>query len=200
MRQLPNMLTVSRLVATVPVVALVFGNQPGTYLAATFVFAAAALTDFFDGRIARRYSITSKLGVFLDLTADKVFVSGVLIGLIQAGLVPAWIVIVIVTREFLVAGLRSLAAAGGVVIPAGRWGKQKTLLTLVAIGGILLAKGFGGATAFPLGLATGTFPTTVADYLLFTADAVLILAVVWTIFSGVEYVRGGWKLLAPAPA
>lgn len=200
MRQLPNMLTISRLVATVPVVALVFGNQPGTYLAATIVFAAAALTDFFDGRIARRYSITSKLGVFLDLTADKVFVSGVLIGLIQAGLVPAWIVIVIVTREFLVAGLRSLAAAGGVVIPAGRWGKQKTLLTLVAIGGILLAKGFGGATAFPLGLATGTFPTTVADYLLFTADAVLILAVVWTIFSGVEYVRGGWKLLAPAPA
>lgn len=200
MRQLPNMLTSSRLVATVPVVALVFGNQPGTYLAATIVFAAAALTDFFDGRIARRYSITSKLGVFLDLTADKVFVSGVLIGLIQAGLVPAWIVIVIVTREFLVAGLRSLAAAGGVVIPAGRWGKQKTLLTLVAIGGILLAKGFGGATAFPLGLATGTFPTTVADYLLFTADAVLILAVVWTIFSGVEYVRGGWKLLAPAPA
>src|SRR5262249_48890363 len=146
-------------------------------------------------RIARRYGLVSRLGVFLDLSADKIFVSSALIALVQVALVPAWIAIVIVAREFLVSGLRSLAAADGVVIPAGRWGKQKTFLTLLAIGGILLARGLPGATAFPLGLSSGGFPTTFADYLLALANAVLLLAVVWTILSAVEYLRGGWKLL-----
>jgi CDP-diacylglycerol---glycerol-3-phosphate 3-phosphatidyltransferase len=200
-RNLPNVLSLGRLLATAPLVVLILLNQPAAYIAATVLFVAGSVTDTLDGRLARKYHLVSRLGVFLDLTADKVFVSAALIALVQVAVVPAWIAIVIVAREFLVQGLRSLAAAEGMVIPAGRWGKQKTLLTLLAIGGILLARGLQGAVAFPLGLATGSSPHTFANALLFLADIVLLLAVVWTIFSAVEYLRGAWKVLtAPEPA
>jgi CDP-diacylglycerol--glycerol-3-phosphate 3-phosphatidyltransferase len=195
-RNVPNILTLSRLLATIPLVALVLLDRPGAYLIATLLFGLGSVTDTLDGQLARKYHIVSRLGVFLDLTADKIYVSAVLIALVQVQVVPAWIAIVIVTREFLVSGLRSLAAAQGVVIPAGRWGKQKTLLTMLALGGILLARGLHGSTAFILGLSTGGAPHTFADYLLALADIVLLLAVIWTIFSAVEYLRGAWSLLA----
>ncbi|MBF6591300.1 MAG: CDP-diacylglycerol--glycerol-3-phosphate 3-phosphatidyltransferase [Ktedonobacterales bacterium] len=200
MRNLPNILSIGRLLATVPLVVLVLIHQPAAYLGATGLFLASSVTDTLDGRIARRYHLVSRLGVFLDLTADKVFASAVLIALVQVRAVPAWIAIVIITREFLVTGLRSLAAADGVVIPAGRWGKQKTLLTLTAMGGILLAMGLHGRTAFPLGLSTGGAARYFPDYLLIVANVLLLLAVVWTILSAVEYLRQGWSVIAdPAP-
>lgn len=201
MRNLPNVLSMGRLLATIPLVLLVLVNQPAAFLGATGLFFAGSVTDTIDGRLARRYHLVSRLGVFLDLTADKVFVSAALIALVQIGLVPAWIAIVVVTREFLVSGLRALAAADGIVIPAGRWGKQKTTLTLLAIGGILLARGLHGATAFPLGLSSGpTAPHTAAGVLLALADGILLLAVIWTILSAVEYLRGGWSVIAGPPA
>jgi CDP-diacylglycerol---glycerol-3-phosphate 3-phosphatidyltransferase len=193
-RNLPNILSFGRLFATVPLIVLILLNQPAAYLIATILFVAGSVTDTLDGRLARKYQVVSSLGVFLDLTADKVFVSAALIALVQVSIVPAWIVIVIVSREFLVSGLRSLSAARGVVIPAGPWGKQKTLLTLLSIGGILLARGLQGATAFPLGLSTGAAPDTFSDYLLAVADFVLLLAVVWTIASAIEYMRGAWSI------
>ncbi len=204
MRNVPNILSLARLVATLPLAVLILIHTPGAYLWATLLFFLASITDTFDGRIARKYKLVSNLGVFLDLTADKVYVAAALVAFTQVGVVPAWITIVIITREFLVSGLRSLAAAQGVVISAGRWGKQKTLLTLTALGGILLAMGLGGLTAFPLGLSTGGAPDSFPDYLLVLANVILLLAVVWTIFSAVEYVRGAWGLLmgevAPKPS
>lgn len=194
-RNLPNILSAARLLATIPLVILILLNVPWALLVATALFVAGSITDTIDGRLARRYHLVSNLGVFLDLTADKVFVSAALIALVQVGFVPAWIVIVIVAREFLVSGLRSFAAARGVVIPAGRWGKQKTLLTLLSIGGILLATGLSGRTAFPLGLSTGGAPADFADYLLLLSNIVLLLAVIWTIFSAVEYLRAGWGVI-----
>lgn len=199
MRNLPNILSAARLLATIPLVILILLKAPWALLVATALFMAGSVTDTIDGRLARRYHLVSNLGVFLDLTADKVFVSAALIALVQVGFVPAWIVIVIVSREFIVSGLRSFASARGVVIPAGRWGKQKTLLTLLSMGGILLATGLGGRTAFPLGLSTGGAPGNFADYLLLTSDVVLLLAVIWTIFSAIEYLRGGWSIIG-APA
>ncbi len=200
MKYLPNALSLGRLVATLPLVILVLINQPVAYLVAVVLFVLASITDTFDGRLARRYGLVSSLGVFLDLTADKVYVSALLIALVQVDKVPAWIPIIIITREFIVQGMRSLAAAQGVVIPAGRWGKQKTLITLIAIGGVLLACGLHGATAFPLGLSTGGAPDTFADYLLLLSDIALLLAVIWTIFSAVEYMREGWHVISkPAP-
>ena len=203
MRYVPNILSLARLILTIPVIVLILIDTPPAYLAATVLYFFTAVSDTVDGRIARHYNLVTRLGVFLDLAADKVFVSSILIALVQVHVVPAWIAIVIVAREFIVSGLRSLAAADGVVIPAGRLGKQKTFLTLLSTGGILLARGLGGATAFPLGLSTGGSPHSFADYLLALADATLLLAVLWTILSAVEYIRGGWKLLmmgGPPPA
>jgi len=192
MRQLPNMLSLGRLVATVVIFVLVLINQPWAYLASFVLFVFASVTDFFDGYLARRLEVVSSLGVFLDLTADKILVCAILIALIQVGFVPAWIVFIIVTREFLVSGLRSIAASKGHVIPAGMWGKQKTFITLIAMSALLLAKGLGASqlSLFPLMLNFSSHTLTFGDWLLFIADILLILAVIWTAFSGIEYMIG----------
>ena len=195
-KNLPNLLSLSRLVATALVVAFVLINQPWSFLVATVLFLLASVTDFFDGYLARRFHVASSLGVFLDLTADKIFVAAILISLVQINLVPAWIVIIIVAREFLVTGLRSVAAAKGKVIPAGVWGKQKTFITLVAIGGVLLAKGLGAhqLSLFPLMLVFTSKTLNVAEIMLLAADVLLLVAVFWTIMSGVEYFIGALPL------
>lgn len=196
MRNVPNALSFGRLLATIPIFILILINTPASYLAATVLFFLASVTDTLDGRIARKYHVVSNLGVFLDLTADKIFVAALLIALVQVGLAPAWIASVIVTREFLVSGLRSIAAARAVVIPAGNLGKQKTFFTLLGVGGILLARGLSGLTAFPFGLSSAAHgPATFGDYLLALADATLLLAVVWTVLSAYDYLRRGWSML-----
>lgn len=196
MRQLPNMLSASRLVATVLVFILVLLNQPWTFLVATLLFILASITDFFDGYLARRLKVVSSLGVFLDLTADKVFVSAILIAMVQISLVPAWIVFIIITREFLVTGLRSMAAARGKVIPAGIWGKQKTFITMVAIGALLLAKGLGAhiLSLFPPTLVFNSQTLVFSELLLLLADGLILLATIWTLFSGIEYLIGAIPL------
>ena len=152
MRNVPNLLSISRLLATVLVFIFILVNQPWAYIYGTVLFVLASVTDYLDGYIARKYKVVSSLGVFLDLTADKVFVAAILIAFVQTGLVPAWITFIVVTREFVVSGLRQIAAAKGKVIPAGIWGKQKTFITLVALGLLLIAKALGAkwALAFPL--------------------------------------------------
>src|SRR3954454_25258060 len=143
MDNVPNLLSLSRMLITAPIFVLILLDAPWAFLTATALFILASVTDFFDGYLARRFKLVSPLGVFLDLTADKVFISAILIALVQVSLVLAWIVVIIVAREFLVTGLRSMAAAKGKVIPAGMWGKQKTMITMIAIGALLLAKGLG---------------------------------------------------------
>ena len=171
-------------------------NQPWAFLVATLLFFLASVTDLLDGYLARRLKVVSSFGVFLDLTADKVFVSAILIALVQINLVPAWIVVIIVSREFLVTGLRSMAAALGKVIPAGVWGKQKTFITLVAMGALLLARGLGAhlLTLFPLMLTFNSQTLTLPELLQLLADVLLILATIWTVFSGVEYTIGALPL------
>jgi CDP-diacylglycerol---glycerol-3-phosphate 3-phosphatidyltransferase len=196
MRQLPNMLSASRLVATVLVFILVLLDQSWAFLVATLLFVLASITDFFDGYLARRLKVVSSLGVFLDLTADKVFVSAILIAMVQISLVPAWIVFIIITREFLVTGLRSMAAARGKVIPAGIWGKQKTFITMVAIGALLLAKGLGAhiLSLFPPMLVFNSQTLVFSELLLLLADGLILLATIWTLFSGIEYLIGAIPL------
>jgi CDP-diacylglycerol--glycerol-3-phosphate 3-phosphatidyltransferase len=196
MHNIPNLLSFSRLTATAFIFILVLVDIPWAFLTATALFVLASLTDYFDGYLARRMHVTSPLGVFLDLTADKIFVTGILIALIQVGLVPAWIVIIIVAREFLVTGLRSMAAAKGIVIPAGMWGKQKTFITLVAISILLLAKGLGAhqLSLFPPMLVFNSQTLNPAEILLLSGDVLLLVATLWTVLSGIEYMTGGLPL------
>lgn len=182
----------------VPLVLLILINQPVTYAIATVLFLLVALTDTVDGRLARRYNLVSTLGVFLDLTADKMMVAGLLIAMVEVHLVPAWIVIVIVAREFLVMGVRSVAASAGKVIPAGKLGKQKTFLTLVGIGGILLGKGLGAGalTLYPLHVIPWP-QINIGELVLFASDVLVLLALFWTVLSAIEYVRGATFLFWP---
>jgi CDP-diacylglycerol---glycerol-3-phosphate 3-phosphatidyltransferase len=196
MSNVPNLLSSSRIVVTFIVFVLILVNQPWAFLAATAFFVLGSVTDFFDGYLARRLKVVSPLGIFLDLTADKIFVSALLIALVQIGLVPAWVVVIIVAREFLVTGLRSIAAAKGTVIAAGTWGKQKTFITLVAMGGILLAKGLGanGLSLFPPLLTFSSQTLNFPNILLFAADILLLVGVLWTVISGAEYIIGALPL------
>ena len=189
MQNVPNILSLSRILATVVIFVLVLIDTPLAFLIATVFFVLGSGTDFLDGYLARRYKLVSPLGVFLDLTADKVFVSVILIALVQVGLVPAWIVAVIIAREFLVTGLRSMASAKGKVIPAGKWGKQKTLITMVAMSALLLAKGLGAhqLSLFPPMLNFNSATVNFPDILLLLADVGLVLAALWTVLSGAEY-------------
>lgn len=191
MRNLPNILSACRIVMLAPLVLLILINRPVTYAIATVLFVLVAITDTIDGRLARRYNLVSTLGVFLDLTADKMLVAGLLIALVEVHLVPSWIVIVIVAREFLVQGMRSLAASAGKVIPAGPLGKQKTFLTLVATGGILLGESFAPAplTLFPPNFIPWS-QLNIGALLVFASDVVMLLALIWTVLSAIEYLRG----------
>src|SRR5712692_190308 len=196
-KNLPNLLSLSRLVATVLVFVLVLVDQPWAFLTATVLFFLASVSDVLDGYLARRLHVVSTLGVFLDLTADKIFVSTILIALVQIGLVPAWLVVIIVAREFLVTGLRSMAAAKGKVIPAGIWGKQKTLITMTAMGALLLAKGLvaHNLSLFPPMLSFTSQTLNAGEILLLVGEAGLILAVLWTALSGMEYMISALPLL-----
>jgi CDP-diacylglycerol--glycerol-3-phosphate 3-phosphatidyltransferase len=130
---LPNTLSIMRLVLIpVIVICLYFPGRTGSFLAAVF-FASAAFTDLLDGFLARRYKTVTHVGKFLDPLADKLLVSVTMIMLISLGRIPVWIVILIVSREMAVTGLRGIAVMEGKVIEASSLGKYKTIFQLVSL-------------------------------------------------------------------
>lgn len=129
---LPNKITLFR-VAMIPVflVFMLIPNIPyGTYIAAA-IFIIAALTDLLDGYIARKHNLVTNFGKFMDPLADKLLVSSALICFVELGLMPAWIVIIIISREFIISGFRLVASDNGVVIAASWWAKIKTTVQMV---------------------------------------------------------------------
>lgn len=136
---LANKLTVLRIIL-VPVFLILISNKIpyGVYLA-TFVFIIAALTDKLDGYIARSRNQITTLGKFMDPLADKLLVAAALISLVGLNKLPAWVVMIIIAREFVITGLRAVAAADGVVIAASWWGKLKTTVQIIAIIAVLIA-------------------------------------------------------------
>jgi CDP-diacylglycerol--glycerol-3-phosphate 3-phosphatidyltransferase len=184
---LPNLLGLSRIAATPVVIALLLYPFAGGGLLAFAVFALAAATDFIDGKIARARGEVSPLGIFMDLTADKVLVAGVLVAMVEAGLLPTWLAAALLIRELVVQGVRQLAASADVVIASRRLGKGKTFATLVGMGLLLLA--FDAAHAGPLaGLG-------VTDLLRTAGYWTVVLATVLSIASGWGYIRGALPLL-----
>jgi CDP-diacylglycerol---glycerol-3-phosphate 3-phosphatidyltransferase len=133
--QLLNGISLTRVVLTVPVMALVLLGKNLTYCfaAAAVLFTAAAATDFLDGYLARRWRCTSELGVFLDTTADKLLVVGALIALVAVGRASPWAALIIVWREIAVLGLKSVAATSGTVVYPSIWGKLKFNVQCLAI-------------------------------------------------------------------
>ena len=132
---IPNLLAVTRLILTPIIMALVLAspNNRGIALTAAFVFGIAALTDFADGYLARRWRITTTLGAFLDTVADKVLVAGALIALVEIGTTTTWLAFIIIGRELAMMGLRSVAALDLGTVPPSLWGKWKATVQFVAI-------------------------------------------------------------------
>ncbi len=184
---LPNLLGIFRIAATPVIMALLLVDVPGSDLAAGLLFAAAGISDFFDGWIARSRNQVSPLGIFMDLAADKVLVAGVLIAMVEIGLVPTWMAATILIREFVVQAVRQLAATEDVVISARRLGKAKTLTTLAGLGLLFLAS--DAMTGGPLA-ATGAGPALEA-----AGFWILVLATLLTVVSGLAYLRGAWPIL-----
>jgi CDP-diacylglycerol---glycerol-3-phosphate 3-phosphatidyltransferase len=135
---LPNILTLLRILLTPPMVVILFSPSRSAGFLACCLFAVASVTDWLDGYLARRMGIVTMLGKFLDPIADKLMVMAALIMILPFGRVPAWMVLVILGREIIITGLRSIASSEGIVIAASRLGKYKTIFQIVAILGLLL--------------------------------------------------------------
>jgi CDP-diacylglycerol--glycerol-3-phosphate 3-phosphatidyltransferase len=181
----PNLLSIAR-IATAPIlVYLLCFTGPTAALMAAVVFFFATISDLLDGYIARSYGTGTTLGKFLDPLADKIVVTAVLImlaGMARTPHVPAWIVVVLVTREIMVTGLRAVAAADGRVIAAGELGKYKMALQAIAIQGLLIHYTYFHINFF----AAGMF--------------LLWIATIVSVWSGVDYYVKTFAMLRPASA
>jgi CDP-diacylglycerol--glycerol-3-phosphate 3-phosphatidyltransferase len=184
---LPNLLGLARIAATPVVMLLLLRPFDGAGLLAFVIFALASATDFVDGRLARARNQVSPLGVFMDLTADKVLVAGVMIAMVEVGLLPSWMVALLLIRELLVQGVRQLAASADLVIAARWMGKGKTAATLAGMGLLLLA--FDAAHGGPLAGTGSGAPLELAGFWTMVAATVLSVA------SGWGYVRGALPIL-----
>jgi CDP-diacylglycerol--glycerol-3-phosphate 3-phosphatidyltransferase len=164
---LPNLLTLGRLVSVPVLMALLLTGFPGHDQLAAALFLVASLTDTLDGQLARRRRQVTELGKFLDPFVDKVFILSVLIVLVQQRALPAWVVVLIFGRELLITVLRSVSAAQGHVIAATPWGKTKTVTQVGAVLVLILEQ------AYPAIAPAGYFAIGVA--------------VVFTVLSGIDY-------------
>lgn len=127
---LPNQLTIFRCILIVPFVILLMN---GFDLISLAIFIIASLTDLADGKIARKYNLVTNFGKFMDPLADKLLVCSALIILIQLGRIPSWVVLIIIAREFIITGFRTVASDKGVVIAASKWGKYKTTFQMIMV-------------------------------------------------------------------
>ena len=179
---LPNRLTLGRLFLTVLFVGFLTSSTHWGDVVALLLFIAASLTDWLDGYLARRLNQITNFGKLMDPLADKVLVASALICLIPLGALPSWAVITIITREFLITGLRQLAAGQGVILPADPLGKHKTAWQLITIIFflMLLAAGdlFGDETLWLRFLWVKIGPFLIA------------ITITLTIYSGLSYL---WK-------
>ena len=196
---LPNKLTVARCIMTAFFVAFLSIENVFSYLLGYIVFVTAAITDYYDGKIARERNLITNFGKLLDPVADKVLVVAAFVMLmgIPAMNVPPWSIVLILSREFLVTGARSLGAAQGTVIAANKSGKTKTTLQMIYVCTFLaFAVILQGLTDFPALVAS--VPGDLSDYVYYIGLASMwsIIAVaVYTVYSGLDFARVNWKNL-----
>src|SRR5947207_12371432 len=164
---LPNSLTLFRIFLVPLLVVVLLTKFYGREYAGLAIFLLAAITDFFDGYVARRYNKMTKLGALLDPMADKLLMSAAFISLVELGLAKAWMVVIIIGREFAVSGLRSIAAQRGVTIAASPLGKTKMVTQVIAISLLIVSYELGEFR--------------------FTSELALWLVVLFSLVSGVDY-------------
>lgn len=189
---LANKLTMFRIIL-IPFFILFMSVEslPHWALISLIIFAVASYTDYLDGKIARSRNLVTNFGIFMDPFADKMLVTSAFILLVDKGLIPAWIAIVIVGREFAVSGLRTIAANEGNVIAASNLGKLKTVLQMVAIVAMLLKLVLENDTFF-------SFINGLSPAIGILATILMYSAGFMTLYSGADYFIKGWKSIDPS--
>lgn len=168
---LPNKLTVGRIIA-VPFFVVLY--MMGYNLISFIIFIVASFTDMLDGQIARKYNLVTNFGKIMDPLADKILVYSAFCLMVANGLIPGWMLIVILSREFAIAGMRTVAASEGIVIAAGMSGKIKTVLQMIAVPFLLLVD--VQALVF------------IKPTIYMIAQGFLWASLIMTIYSGIEYI------------
>ncbi len=176
---LPNLLTMGRIVIIPVVLWLIGRGTPNDCVWAALVYSAAAITDLLDGYLARRMGVVSVLGKFLDPLADKLLVMASLVWMVPMGRIPEWTVVLLLAREISITGLRSIASSEGVVIAAGGGGKNKTALQMVGILCLLVG--------YPYHLSLGFLDLGVVD-LVHVGRWLIYISLVFSITSAFQYV------------
>jgi CDP-diacylglycerol--glycerol-3-phosphate 3-phosphatidyltransferase len=185
---LPNQLTLLRLVMVLPFVAALSMDWPGSKLLALGLFIVASVTDYADGYIARKFKLITDFGKLMDPLVDKILTIAAFICLVSLGSIPAWAVIVIVSREFLITGLRLIAVSHGKVLPAEKLGKHKTLWQIATIIYLLLLAALRDQLGSALSASTLSMLTLVGILLIFATVAL-------TLISGISYFARNWDLV-----
>ena len=185
---LPNILTLARVAAVPIIVVLLLFDTRSSGIWAASIFGLAAVTDFIDGWLARKWGIVTVLGKFLDPLADKLVVMAALIMLIPHGRVPAWAVFLVLAREIIVTGLRSIASSEGIVIDASDLGKYKTIYQMVAIPGLMLHYDF----YWLFGLEWSVFHVNMHNFGIFF----FYIAFALTLWSGFDYLQKFFRVFA----
>lgn len=183
---LPNKLTVARIVLAPLFLLIALWEFPFHYAVSLMVFIAAALTDMFDGKIARARGLITNFGKFLDPLADKMLTTAAFLLFLAKGQMDVWALMLVLTREFMVTSVRLLAAKEGNVIAASMWGKTKTVAQFIAIIYQLTALEFstwqtGILAAFELPDAVFSVPLVIGQVLIW-------ISTVLTVIAGAEYV------------
>ncbi len=179
---LPTWLTLTRIFLVPPLVGVLLTTpSPGREIWGFIVFIAAAATDYFDGYLARRRSQVTPLGQLLDPLADKLLISAAFISLVQLQIAPAWMVIIVVAREFAVTGLRGIASSRGFTISASRLGKYKMVSQVACVSCLIVASHFSGTLVHRAG------------------QVLLWIVVVLAIISMVQYFHRFWGVVDPEP-
>ena len=174
---LPNRLTMIRFILAMPFIIFLQYSDSSKYglifrLISLVIFVIASLTDFFDGYIARKYNLITDFGKIMDPLADKILVISALVIFVQLEYIPGWMSIIVLAREFLISGIRILAAAKGEIIAAGNLGKYKTTSQMIVV---------------IISLVIGPIGFHISDYYFTVAEVLMLIPVILTIWSGWEY-------------
>jgi CDP-diacylglycerol---glycerol-3-phosphate 3-phosphatidyltransferase len=188
---LPNLLTLSRIVLSPVYMVLFLIENPYSRVAATIVFVVAALTDLLDGYLARKRGITSGFGKFMDPLADKILVSTALISFVNLGYAKTWMISVIIGREFLITGLRSLAAYKGMIITPSFAAQWKTASQMIVISCILVFINLK-TLLVPKGYNWEMFYSPMTNTVF---DAMILITLVLSVGTGVDYLLKSGGLL-----
>lgn len=182
LQQLPNILTISRILLLPVLLGLMMVGESWAIWSAVWIYSFCAVTDFFDGWIARKYGGTSKFGTFLDPISDKIFVACVMLVLVEIGRLPDfWIIpaLVIFVREFLISGLREFLGPQNITVPVSKLAKWKTTVQMVALGFLI----------------AGDYGNWLVPHTLLIGQVGLTIAAIITVITGWNYLKVGFQYI-----